>query len=310
MINTITLNPAIDHIFYLNRLQRNITNRLTDTAVSIGGKGTHVSVNLSILGTASRAFGFSFGQNGEQILKMLRQDRIEVHFIHGIGKESRDNYLLVEEDTRDCTLIVQQGPLPDQQQLADFFDLLIDKIRPGDDLVLSGDVSNFLGHDIYGEVLDMLADKRLRVFLDASGPSLQAVSQRAPFFIKPNLDELTSLTGDRPTSDADVVRAILRLDPLNIRIIAVSLGGNGSIVRAGDTLYKVTPPQVNVYNTVGCGDCYVAGLVHSLQHHDNYEDALRVATAVSAAKAESPLSVGFDKARAEELISQVTIQRL
>ena len=40
------------------------------------------------------------------------------------------------------------------------------------------------------------------------------------------------------------------------------------------------------------------------------EDALRYATAVSAATAESALSVFFDPARAEALMDQVTIQKL
>ena len=90
MINTLTLNPAIDHIFYLDRFRRNITNRLTDTAVSIGGKGTHVSVNLAIMGTPSRAFGFTFGQTGRRILQMLDEAgaEAEIEVDGGVNAEN------------------------------------------------------------------------------------------------------------------------------------------------------------------------------------------------------------------------------
>ena len=64
MINTITLNPAIDVIIYLDRFVRNITNRIQSTAVTMGGKGTHVSMNLKLMGSSSRAFGFGFGATG------------------------------------------------------------------------------------------------------------------------------------------------------------------------------------------------------------------------------------------------------
>ncbi len=310
MINTLTLNPAIDHICYLGRFRRNVTNRLSNTAVSIGGKGTHVSVNLALMGTPSRAFGFSFGENGRRILKMLENTGVTARFIHREGKENRDNYLLVEEETRDCTLIVQKGPQPDDRELAALFELLAEQVEPGDDLLLSGDASNFPGRDVYGLAQDVLSGRNLRVFLDASGLSLKEGVKRKPFLIKPNLDELETLTGTKPRTDGDVVAAIRALAPLGIAVIAVSLGGEGSIVRTEDRLYRAHPPAVRVYNTVGCGDCYLAGMMHGFQQSMGVEDALRFATAVSAANAESPLSVGFDKERAEELLKLVQIERI
>ena len=40
MINTVTVNPAIDRIVYLDRFVRNITNRIRATKDTMGGKGT------------------------------------------------------------------------------------------------------------------------------------------------------------------------------------------------------------------------------------------------------------------------------
>lgn len=66
MINTTTLNLAIDHIIYLNRFVRDITNRIRATQITMGGKGTHVSLNLKLMNSPSRAFGF--GVTGKQII--------------------------------------------------------------------------------------------------------------------------------------------------------------------------------------------------------------------------------------------------
>ena len=49
MIHTLTLNPAIDRILYLDRFERNITNRIQRSQDTLGGKGTHVSINLKLL---------------------------------------------------------------------------------------------------------------------------------------------------------------------------------------------------------------------------------------------------------------------
>ena len=56
MINTLTLNPAIDRVLYLGELVKNVTNRIESVTEVIGGKGTHVSINLRLLGVVNRAF--------------------------------------------------------------------------------------------------------------------------------------------------------------------------------------------------------------------------------------------------------------
>lgn len=310
MINTITLNPAIDHIIYLNRFERNITNRIRATQITMGGKGTHVSLNLRLMGSPSRAFGFGFGQAGREIIRMLKEGGVEPFFIYDEHGESRTNYLLVEEETRDATLVADKGPLPTPEMTEAFYALMRETIRSGDFLALSGDTSNFPDPYIYNKLIDMLSDRDLRVFLDASGHSLEKCIEKSPFLIKPNRDELSALLGETLISDADVIRGIGKLDKNNIEIVAVSMGGDGSLVRAGDTLYRVHPPKVNVYNTVGCGDCYLGGLLHGFEADMSVEDALRYATAVSAATAESALSVFFDVSRSAELMEYVDIKRI
>ncbi len=310
MINTITLNPAIDHIIYLNRYVRNITNRIRETRITMGGKGTHVSLNLRLMGSPSRAFGFGFGQTGRQIIQMLKDGGVEPYFIYGTEGESRTNYLLVEEDTRDATLVADRGPKPSVEQTESFCKLMCDTVQSGDYLALSGDTSNFPDPFIYNRLIDLLSDRKLRVFLDASGRSLEKCIEKSPYLVKPNRDELATLTGMALKTDTDVIHAIGALDKYNIAVVAVSLGGDGSIVRAEDKVYRVYPPKVNVYNTVGCGDCYLGGLMHGLESGMSMEDTLRYATAVSAATAESALSVFFDVERAKELVEEVDIQKL
>ncbi|WP_173020120.1 MULTISPECIES: 1-phosphofructokinase family hexose kinase [unclassified Eubacterium (in: firmicutes)] len=309
MIHTLTLNPAVDKILYMKQYIKNTNNRVKKVTCSLGGKGTHVSMNLSQMGTQSNAFGFAYGQNGEFILDLLRQENVHPEFVYAKQPESRTCYLVVE-DSGDSTLISEKGPVANEGQVAELFSLMDKSIQEGDYLVLSGDSSNFSDPLIYNHVLDRMADKKLKVFLDTSGSSFKECIQKSPYLIKPNVEELQELVGRKVESEKDIIEAIRQLDKYRIEIIAVSMGKRGSVVKIGDRFYRARPPKVNVFNTIGCGDCFLAGLVFGTEQGYKPEQLLRFATAVSASTAESPLSFGFNVERAKQLMPLVTIMKI
>lgn len=312
MIHTLTLNPAIDRILYLNRLDKNITNRIKKTTDTIGGKGTHVSINLKLLGQDNNAFGICHGTNGRQVMGMLSDYGIHVRFNHYADqkKETRTNYLLIEDNT-DCTIVAEAGVTLTESELDTLLATMKSVICPEDYLIFSGDASNSSDPLIYNKILRTFKDKKVRFFLDTSGDSLKECIQESPYMIKPNLDELSTLAGfSVGEDDASIIEAIHSLDRYNIQIIAVSLGGDGSIVKSPEGIYRVHPPKVHVVNTIGCGDCYLAGFVYGLSQGYDIEGTIRTATAVSAATAESQLSAGYDPERAMEIKDQVTIEKI
>jgi 1-phosphofructokinase family hexose kinase len=310
MINTLTLNPAIDKVITLDTLEKNHTNRVVEAVEGIGGKATHVSINLKILGTTSRAFGICHGDAGKRIMGYLSAYGLEVAFIHKDGAESRTNYLVVER-SNDCTIIAEKGVPLRQQDIAELIDAMRARILVGDFLVLSGDAGNCENPFVYNQILQQLADRGLRVFVDTSGPALARCMESALFLVKPNLRELSALCGREVTArEDDVLRALDSLGGSPVEVVAVSMGGAGSILRCADGLFRAVAPAVKVRNTIGCGDCYLAGLVHGFSGGWPVEETLRLATAASAATAESVLSVGFDPARARELLADCDVRRL
>lgn len=310
MINTVTLNPALDQLLYVEKFEKNITSRVRETALTIGGKGTHVSLGLKILGESSNTFGICHGETGQKVIDMLKASGLNVFYYHKPEPETRTNYLLIE-DTGDCTIIAQKGAAVPPQDINSLIQIMAAVINPGDLLILSGDASNSPEPFVYNHIIRELSGKSLKILLDTSGPSLLESLKASPYLIKPNLSELSFLCGQEiEETDSSIIAAIDSLTEYNIPIIAVSLGEKGSLVKTPEGIYRACPPRVKAINTIGCGDCFLAGYAYGIIHQLSCEETIRTATAVSAATAESNSSVGYDLKRAKELMPLVRIQKI
>ena len=80
MVITVTINPAMDIVMKLDSFRLNVTNRIRRNSC-VGGKGTHVSINLSLLGVRNIATGVVMGATGEEILRQLSKYDIDVEFL-------------------------------------------------------------------------------------------------------------------------------------------------------------------------------------------------------------------------------------
>lgn len=310
MISTLTLNPALDRIVRLGRFERNVTNRVLASETVLGGKGTHVSINLACLRSPNRAFGVCHGEAGKKITGLLRAAGVEERFIHRPSPDSRTNYLIIEE-AGDCTIIAEQGVTLEDGDLEDLLALIERHVMPGELFVLSGDASNCKAPLFQSRLMRRLRELGLKVLLDTSGSFLAQGVLEQPEMIKPNLDELSALCGRAVTPhDDDVIEAIRSLARHGIPLIAVSLGAKGSMLGTPHGYYRAVPPRVKVANTIGCGDSFMAGFAHGMAQGLDHEACLRLATAVSAATAESASSVGFDRDRALDLARQASVVKL
>lgn len=286
MIYTLSLNPALDHIVGTGDLRLGETNRMTYEKIKAGGKGINVSNLLKNLGEDSLALGFVGGFTGRELIRLVRDDLgLDEKFI-----EVKEGFTRINVKIKDKVETEINGPglAIDKDALDKLFEI-IKTIKCGDYLFLSGSIPDSLGDDFYGKLMDSLADKKIKIIVDASGPSLTKALAHRPYLIKPNLRELEGIFGVKINTKDDLATYARKLREMGAENVIVSLGGDGAyMINKDNEEYFKKAYQGKIIDTVGSGDSMVGGFVYGKIHDFSDEEAFKFAVACGSATAFSP----------------------
>lgn len=282
MIYTVTFNPALDYVVFLDGLKLGEINRATRESIFYGGKGINVSTILNMLGMETTALGFVAGFTGKAIEEGLAAEGMHTDFIRLPEGNSRIN---VKVKHGDETEINGQGPVITKEAL----DALFEKLRAlkdDDILVLAGSIPNTLPEDIYEKILAALAGKETRIVVDATKDLLLNVLKYHPFLIKPNNHELGEMFDTVCETKEDIEYYARKLQEKGARNVLISMAGDGAILITEDgASIQMGTPKGKVINSVGAGDSMVAGFVAGYLKSGSYEEALKTGTAAGSATA-------------------------
>ena len=282
MIYTVTFNPALDYVVFLDGLKLGEINRATRESIFYGGKGINVSTILNMLGMETTALGFVAGFTGKAIEEGLAAEGMHTDFIRLPEGNSRIN---VKVKHGDETEINGQGPVITKEALVALFEKL-SALKDDDILVLAGSIPNTLPEDIYEKILAALAGKETRIVVDATKDLLLNVLKYHPFLIKPNNHELGEMFDTVCETKEDIEYYARKLQEKGARNVLISMAGDGAILITEDgASIQMGTPKGKVINSVGAGDSMVAGFVAGYLKSGSYEEALKTGTAAGSATA-------------------------
>lgn len=282
MIYTVTLNPSIDYIVHLDRLDTGITNRTTSEEYYCGGKGINVSCVLAELDLDSTAFGFIAGFTGDAIEKGIRNDKIVTDFIRLENGNSRINIKIKADEE---TEINCQGPYINSNELERLLSK-IDRITSGDTIVIAGNIPNTMPDDVYEKILKRIKDKDVRIIVDATKTLLLNSLKYKPFLIKPNRQELSEIFEAEIKSEDDIKKYAKKLQEMGAKNVLISLGQDGAmLIDEFGNQHKAGVIKEKVINTVGSGDSMVAGFIAGYEKTGDYQYALKLGSVCGNATA-------------------------
>ncbi|MDH8821862.1 1-phosphofructokinase [Staphylococcus warneri] len=303
MIYTVTFNPSIDYVMFVDDFKIDGLNRAQDTNKFAGGKGINVSRVLKTLGVDSTALGFAGGFPGDFIAQTLKNSDIHTDFVQ-VDEDTRIN---VKLKTGQETEVNAQGPNVTDAQ----FQSLLNQIKEttdNDTVIVAGSVPKSIPSDAYAQIAKITKQTGAQLVVDAEKDLVESVLEYQPLFIKPNKDELEVMFNTSVKSDEDVIKYAKQILDKGAQSVIVSLGGDGAIYVDRQQSIKAVNPKGKVINTVGSGDSTVAGMVAGLATGLSVQDAFKQAVASGTATAfDADLAT---KDAIENIKSQVTISVL
>jgi 6-phosphofructokinase 2 len=290
-IVTITFSPCIDKSTSVSSLIAEKKLRCAAPKLEPGGGGINVARAIKKLGGEAIAIFPSGGYTGKFFNHLMEIENVPSIIIETTN-ETRENIIVLDESTNNQYRFGMPGtPLSEnewQQCLK-----AVEEITDAEFIIASGSLPPGVPLNIYAQLAKIAKNKNAKFVVDTSGEALKEAAAEGVYLLKPNLGELSALSGIEKIDNGNVEEVAKGLIGKNCcRVIVVSLGALGAIlVTKNETI-------VDRKSTVGAGDSMVAGIVYALSKGMNLKQALQYGVACGTA---ATLNTGTELCKKEDV---------
>lgn len=308
MITIVNLNASVDKKYNIDNIVKGKVMRARSVENTAGGKGIHVANIAHILGENTLVTGYIGGNTGEFIQARLDAEGIKSKFVK-IEGTTRECLAFMTDDAVQ-TEILEPGPYVTEEEQDYFMKMYESMLEDSGIVAASGSVPKNVPESVYADLINMANKKGRKFLLDTSGELLRLGIDAVPFMIKPNKEELETLTGRKISDEKDVVKCVMDLSRKNIKCIVVSLGAQGSVVYFDGKMFRVTVPCVKAVNPVGSGDSLVGGFAVGIERDYSMDDIIALGTACGTANAMLEKTGYIEPELVRRIMKEVSINRI
>ena len=306
-IITITLNPAIDKSSTVAELVPDKKMKCSNPVFEPGGGGVNVARAIHKLGGIAKAIYLAGGYAGKFFTELLNSEKIESIVIE-ISNHTRENLIVLDKKNNRQYRFGMPGPTIKERE----WKQLINEIEKNKDIsyiVASGTVPSGVPKDIFARISAIAKKKNAKFIVDTSGEPLKEALNAGVYLVKPNLGELSFLTGKEwiGTDEAEMTAKQI-IHENKCEIVVVSLGEEGALLVTATDATIIKPPPVERKSTVGAGDSMVAGIVVSLSKGSSLLEAVQYGVACGTAATMNPGTELCHKEDADKLFESIAAE--
>ena len=303
-IVTITFSPCIDKSTAVPEMIPEKKLYCAVPKLEPGGGGINAARAIHQLGGDALAVFPSGGYTGKFFNQLLQQEGIPSLIIES-KNETRENIVVFEESTgRQYRFGMPGTPLSEAEW--EKCVKAVEYVPRTNYIIASGSLPPGVPLNIYAQLAAIAKTKKAKFIVDTSGEALQHAVNEGVYLLKPNLNELSFLAGQKivqPDEIKNAAAAIIKKG--KCEVVVVSMGAAGAMLVTGTLTKQFTPPPVNIKSTVGAGDSMLAGITFYLSMGKDITEAVRYGVACGTAATMNPGTELCHKADANRLYDQI-----
>ncbi|MCS7197346.1 MAG: 1-phosphofructokinase family hexose kinase [Candidatus Bipolaricaulota bacterium] len=314
MIITVTPNPAIDKIYWVERLCLDDGElpvmRATRSYLTAGGKGINVSIFLARMGIENIAMGFIAGETGRAVERRVRDEGITTNFIWVEG-ETRTNVTILERGHEQRPIqITEQGPTVSPEALKRFIVQYKRALSRARYVFLGGSLPPGVPVQFYQELTHLAHQHRVPVIVNAAGEALAHALTERPWLIKPDTRQHRNVSGVSLRTPQEIVSAGKAWIADGIGAVLVSHHITHDLLITREGVWDLEACDVRFKNLLGAEDALIAGTLSAIVQGASLLEATRFGMAAATASAESEELVVTDRTAIERVLPRIQIEQL
>jgi tagatose 6-phosphate kinase len=299
MLLTVTLNPCVDYLLWIQKSEKDA-----------GGKGLNASRVYAHLRGLTIATGFLGGSTATFIRHVMKDENVLDGFVYVEG-ETRTNFSVEDDSGTPPTTFNQKGPtisVGEWLALKEKIGMLAPKAEW---VSFGGSLPPGVNTTAFYELALIAREKGSKIMIDADGAVLSESLKAMPDFIKPNTPEASRVLGRLLVTDEDIIQASRDLYEMiggGNRYAVISRGEKGAVMTCSLGTFVGQSPKVQPLSTIGSGDSMVAGILWALGKGKLADEALQWGLAAGAATALTDGSAIGDRATIERLLPEAVVK--
>jgi sugar/nucleoside kinase (ribokinase family) len=254
---------------------------LDDLRITAAGTAAGPAVDLAKLGARPVSMGV-IGDDfeGNVVVDLMTEHGCDVsRLVRAEGAPTHVSLLFIGPDgERNPVMIRPTGARPLTLDDIDF-----DAVAAADVLHVGGadQLGDFVGAPLlelirHARANDVLVTVDVLAMCDEAMRDLVAPALREAQFFFPNEGQLAGMTGTE-----DPAEGAARLRELGVETVVGTLGGEGSLIVGPEGEARVPAFEIDLVDTTGCGDAYVAGFIVAIANGWDAEAAGWLGSAAS-----------------------------
>ena len=298
MILTVTPDPVLDKILFIEEWTPGVPMQALGTTASVGGKGLDASIALRHLEQETVGMAFLAGRTGKELALMIEARGISLEAVW-TGGETRTAHVITEIKPKRHSHLFSGQLEVDEGQCRLFFQRLSNRLLETAWVICGGIIPACLPANFYYRVIKEAGACDVPVLVDSFRDFILEAIPARPAVVKMNWQEFEWTFAEKAQGLEELLaRGKKVYQEAALQALVITCGPEGILAFTPQGIFHAMPPRLDAVNAAGAGDAASAAIAWRRSVGDGWAATLHWAAAVSAAVV---LTAGTADCRMEDI---------